>query len=103
MEKRENQSVEMEKSRKRNRILAFCFILFSVYFVYTFLDQQTQINKYNSQIEVYKTEIAAKNEITNYYKEQAENTTTDKYIEQVARETLGYVKPYEKVFVDTNK
>ena len=103
MEKRENQSVEMEKNRKRNRILAFCFILFSVYFIYTFLDQQTQINKYNSQIEVYKNEIAARNEVTSYYKEQAENTTTDKYIEQVARETLGYVKPYEKVFVDTNK
>jgi len=93
----------MEKNKKRNRILVFCFVLFSVYFVYTFFDQQTQINKYNSQIEVYKTEIASKNEVTNYYKQQAENTTTDEYIEQVARETLGYVKPYEKVFVDTNK
>ena len=28
---------------------------------------------------------------------------TDEYIEKVARDTFGYVKPYEKVFIDANK
>jgi len=30
-------------------------------------------------------------------------TNTAEYIEQVAREKLGLVKPYEKIFMDINK
>lgn len=92
-----------KKVNKKNRILAICFVLFSIYFVYTFFEQQIKINNYDSQIEMYNSEITSKNELTKYYKEQSKNISTDEYIEQVARETLGYVKPYEKVFVDTNK
>ena len=38
-----------------------------------------------------------------YYKSKKTNIETDEYIEEVAREDLGYVKPYEKIFVDANK
>ena len=44
-----------------------------------------------------------KNIIINYYKEQKQNIESMEYIEQVARDTLGYIKPYEKIFVDTNR
>ena len=52
---------------------------------------------------MYNSEIESKKSLSEYYKEQSKNTTSDEYIEQVARDSLGYVKPYEKVFIDTNK
>lgn len=76
---------------------------FSIYFVYTFIEQQVQINKYDSEIEMYTADIENKRELVNYYNNQKGNTKSDEYIENVARESLGYVKPYEKIFIDANK
>ena len=94
---------KLKVKKKKNKIFAFGFIAFCLYFCYIICDQQIQINKYNSQIEMYNSEIESKKSLSEYYKEQSKNTTSDEYIEQVARESLGYVKPYEKVFIDTNK
>ena len=78
-------------------------IAFVVYFAYTFFDQQVKINRYNSQIEMYNQEIEAKQNLVEYYNTQSENITSDEYIESVARERLGLVKPYETIYVDANK
>ena len=94
---------KLKKNVKSTKILIFVLVVFSLYFVYTIYDQQLQINNYNSQIEMYNSEIASKKELTEYYKNQSQNIETVEYIEQVARDKLGYVKPYEKVFIDTNK
>lgn len=100
------KDVEIKKIKRKSKgtkILIVSLVVFSLYFVYTIYDQQIQINKYNSQIEMYKSEIASKKELTAYYKEQSQNIESAEYIEQVARDTLGYVKPHEKIFIDTNK
>ena len=81
-------------------IVGLCFIC---YFIYTFIDQQSQLEKYKSQIEMYNSEIKDKNKLTDYYGEKNINIQTDSYMENVAREKLGYIKPYEKVFIDANK
>ncbi len=98
-------SIKNNKSSNKRRINLFTVfsILFVSYFVYTVFDQQIQINKYNSQIEMFTNEIEAKELETQYYKNQKENINSVEYIEDVARENLGYVKPYEKIFIDTNK
>lgn len=90
---------------KKNRvqlshIVAIAFIM---YFAYTFFDQQLKINRYNSQIEMYNQEIEAKQNLVEYYNTQNENITSDEYIESVARERLGLVKPYETIYIDANK
>ena len=105
MRKAYNADKKVVKRKLRKKIsffnvIVFCFV---VYFVYTFCDQQIQINNYNSKIETYKNDIESKNKLVSYYKDQKTNIETDEYIEDVARESLGYVKPYEKIFVDTNK
>jgi len=89
--------------RKRISIMGILCVLVGVYFVTTFVDQQISINKYSSQIEMYKADIANKQALTKYYDEQQDSVETDEYIEQVARDNLGLVKPYEKIFVDVNK
>lgn len=88
---------------KKNNHLKLVFLLFCVYFIYTMFSQQVQIDKYNSQIEMYNADIDGKYKLVNYYKEQKQNIESMEYIEQVARDTLGYIKPYEKIFVDTNR
>lgn len=102
---RKNRVVEDSKKNKKKKIkmIHIFMLVFSFYFVYTLVDQQIQINKYNSQIEMYRADIKSKTELTDYYNKQKGSIQTDEYIENVARETLGYVKPYEKIFVDANK
>lgn len=102
MKKRENINNKINKKKKIRPVMIVLFA-FSVYFVYTFIEQQVQINKYDSEIEMYTADIESKRELVNYYNNQKGNTKSDEYIENVARESLGYVKPYEKIFIDANK
>ena len=103
MRKKSNSTSAQSAKKRKFGIFHIALILFGVYFVYTLVQQQIQINKYNSQIEMYSADIKTKKELTEYYNSQKGNTKTDEYIENVARENLGYVKPYEKIFVDVNK
>ncbi|MDO4282480.1 MAG: septum formation initiator family protein [Clostridia bacterium] len=92
------------KRKKRNiNIIHIISFAFCIYFIYTMIDQQTKINNYDSQIEMYEADIEVKNGLLDYYSQQSENIQTDEYIESVARDKLGYVKPYEKIFVDANR
>ena len=102
MKKRENVNNKINKKKKIRPIMIVLFT-FSIYFVYTFIEQQVQINKYDSEIEMYTADIENKRELVNDYNNQKGNTKSDEYIENVARESLGYVKPYEKIFIDANK
>lgn len=102
MKKRENINNKINKKKKIRPVIIVLFA-FSIYFVYTFIEQQVQINKYDSEIEMYTADIENKRELVNYYNNQKGNTKSDEYIENVARESLGYVKPYEKIFIDANK
>lgn len=91
------------KKLRENKAIKIIFLIMSVYFISTFFTQQISINKYNSQIKMYKADIANKEALTKYYDSQKNNISSDKYIEQIARDSLGLVKPYEKIFVDVNK
>lgn len=93
----------VKKRKKSLNIVHIFAIMFLVYFGYTFCNQQLALNKYNSQIEMYENEIHSKKYLVEYYNNENKNISTDEYIENVAREKLGLVKPYETVYVDANK
>ena len=90
----------VKKRKKSLNIIHVISIAFIAYFGITFFNQQLKLNKYNSQIEMY---TEAKQYLVEYYNNKNENISTDEYIESVAREKLGLVKPYETVYVDSNK
>ena len=104
---RKNQEVikrgKVKKRKKSLNIVHIVAIVFLAYFGYTFFDQQIKLDKYDSQIAMYQKEIDSKKNLIEYYNNQNENITSDEYIESVARDKLGLVKPYEKVYVDANK
>lgn len=96
---------DLKKLQKRYSInyMRVLFIGFAIYFAFVFATQQLQINDYNvklrgtsSKIENYKTN-------TEKLKKIQENISDPNYIESIAREELGLVKPYEKIFIDVNK
>lgn len=91
------------KKKKKLRIINIVSVVFVLYFIYTLWDQQLQLNKYNSQIQMYNSDINSKSQLVEYYNNQKTSITSNEYIEKVARETLGYVKPYEKIFIDANR
>ena len=104
--KRNQGNMRKRKSSKKKKnfnivhVVAFAFIL---YFLVTFSDQQIKLNKYNSQIDMYQKEIEAKQDLVEYYNNKNENIKTDEYIESVAREKLELVKPFDIVYIDSNK
>ena len=75
----------------------------TIYFISILYSQQATIDKYDSQLEMYQSEINNNNEILEGLNKESEVTNTDAYIEKIAREELGLVKPYEKIFIDINK
>lgn len=78
-------------------------LVFVGYCCHTLWKQQLQINKYDSQIKLYQQEIESKSEKIDYYESQKDNVNSDEYIESVARDSLGLVRPYEKIFIDASK
>lgn len=98
-------SVKVNKTKKKYRVdyvrvlLIVCF----AYFCITFVKQQLEINEYNVKINSVTEDIAdAKQEIDNL-NETKIRANDSEYIEKIAREELGLVKPYEKIFVDVSK
>lgn len=80
-------------------ILVVALILFSI----TFTKQQLKLNEYNVQINNIEQDIAESREKISELKSIENMANDSEYIEQIARNELGLVKPYEKVFIDVDK
>ena len=98
----------MQKSNNRKKkykidYLRMLLIVSFVYFSMTFIKQQLEINEYNVKINSTKEDIVAAKEQIQILNETKEKVNDSEYIETVAREELGLVKPYEKIFIDVSK
>jgi cell division protein FtsL len=91
------------KKKKKSKLGFVVLLLFSIYFVYVFAEQQHML--YVKNIEMRNVEAKVKEEQATNDKliKQKDMISSDEYIEKIAREKLGMVKPGEKVFVDVNK
>ena len=93
----------ISKSRKKLSIKKVLLIGICIYFFSVFCVQQFKINEYKVQEEYYSSTIDEINEEKAEYEMLATKSDTTEYIEKVAREKLGLVKPYEKIFIDVNR
>lgn len=73
------------------------------YIISIIISQQKMLNSYNTEIKIYKAQIAKENEIKESLEEIKENVNSPEYIEQVAREKLGMYLPNERVYIDIGK
>lgn len=85
------------------RFTVFILVLLTVYFCNmhykAILDNVNIKNESEKVNELLQAEIQKNEEL----KAQQANLNTDEYYEKLAREELGYLKPDEKVFIDSQK
>lgn len=92
--KRLNMKVFAKRGLVCCALIYICFLLISQQFDLARLaEKENQINEQIVLAQREAAELAAQKEAAN----------TDEYIERVAREKLGYMKPGEKVFIDASK
>lgn len=87
---------------KKLMILAVAVVA-AVYFVYVLIWQQIAISSKNREIEALQRQVMSATEESERLSQEVENLNDPEYLERVAREQLGLVRPNERVFVDSNK
>ena len=73
-----------------------------MYSLVTFAKQETQFKKYDNDLQMYNNLIDEENLKHEQLSETKNRISTDEYIEEVARDRLGLVKPNEIVFIDAS-
>ena len=100
---RTGNKVNNKKKRYKVDYLRVILIVALVYFSATFVKQQLSINEYNVKIKSIKQDIQEAELKTKELEEVQAKVDDSEYIEMVARNELGLVKPYEKIFIDVDK
>ena len=99
MTKKTKQRVKKRKFRLRHIII---FVIF-IYGVSIFFNQQNLIKELNGEKVMKESEIQLLNEEILEIKSTIQYAYTLEYIEKIAREELGMVKPYETIYIDKSK
>lgn len=73
------------------------------YFIYNIAGQESLLDKKQNEKKRIEASIEEQKQLNEDLKKQKEEVNSDQYIERIAREKLGMVKPGEKVFSDINK
>lgn len=90
------------RKRKNSFLLKIVLLIFVGYVVFTFVNQQMQINQKKVEYEQKVQEVAVQN-IKNEEMSKVVNSTdqeSQEYIEKIARENLDFAKEGERVFVN---
>lgn len=91
------------KANIKKIIITGVAVIAAIYFIYILIWQQIAISNKNNEIDQLKQRVTAAGEESERLKQEVENLNDPDYLERVAREKLGLVRPNERVFVDSNK
>ncbi len=83
--------------------VAMVIAVFAIYFVYVMIWQQVMLTRKNREIDVLEEQITAATQQAEELEKELENLNDPEYLERIAREKLGLVRPNERVFVDANQ
>lgn len=100
MEKRRR----IRKSRKASSLFVRLFLLVFVCAVFVGIGKQAvRYQEVQEEMAVVTAEIEAEQEKQLNFETRKEYYTSDSYIEQVAREQLGMVKPNEIIYINRSE
>ncbi|HOJ09820.1 MAG TPA: septum formation initiator family protein [Clostridiales bacterium] len=74
-----------------------------IYFSFIIIDQQKMLKIKETALMEIENKIKKEELVRNDLEKQKDMLNSREYIEKVAREKLGMVKPGEKIFIDINK
>lgn len=90
----------MKKKLKFKNIL---IIIISVYIVFTLVNQQIAMHKIKNQIEAKTQELQLIKQKNQRLQDEVKMSKSQKYIEKLARERLGFIKNGETPVINTKK
>ncbi len=82
------------------KTIAVIFVLMYSFFV--MVDQEVDFKKYDSELNNYNNMIAEEDMLHEQLVNTRSQISSEKYIEEVARDKLGLVMPNEVVFIDAS-
>ncbi len=88
--------------RKKSRLGLFIILAVIIYLSCIMIDQQRIIYAKQEERREIERKIEEQNRINKSLKRQKEDINSDEFIERVAREKLGLIKPGEKVFINVD-
>ncbi|MEE1012961.1 MAG: septum formation initiator family protein [Clostridia bacterium] len=101
--KQRDGKTQKKKWKPQQVVTAVVVMIFALYFVYIMIWQQVTISKKNKEINALEEKVQTATQQTEKLEAELENLNDPAYLEQIAREKLGLVRPNERVFVDANK
>lgn len=99
MTKERNGKRRNSKKHMRNIVIGFLLI----YFVYSMVMQEAEIRRKQDELAQVEQQIAAEQKKQEALKKSKEEAVTPEYMEELAREQLGYVLPDEIIFMGDSK
>ena len=93
----------MKKFLKKNVIKKLCVIIFLIYVIVIFINQQKTLNSYSSQKTYYSQKIEDANEYNETLTTTIANLDSDEYIKTISREKLDMYLPGERVYININE
>ncbi|HEY8499091.1 MAG TPA: septum formation initiator family protein [Clostridia bacterium] len=91
----------MRKKKRLNPLVLILMSGFIVYFIVTYFRQQEEFSLIRSELRSVEYKIKQEEQLQEKLLEQQSKAGTDEFIESIAREKLGMVKPGERLFVDS--
>jgi len=82
-----------------NPVIVTIIIIVALISVFNFYQNIVKLNQIENEIDEIENQIARAEAENEKLKEQIDNSSSYEYIEEVAREKLGLVKPGEKMFI----
>ena len=91
---------QVKKQRRRRRrfsFMLFCICVVLIYFGYTYSVQSAQLKELLAQEKALVERFQALQDEIEYLQREVERLGTDEYIEKLARERLGLVRPQDAI------
>lgn len=95
----------MMRSRPKHRIKWFRLLLMGIfaYFIYVSVGQQGEFRAITQETEATKVQLDQAAKLNQSLKEERDRLNTPEYVEKLAREELGLVKPGEVPYIPAGK
>lgn len=91
---------KVKKQRSFSFILLVVIVAFAIYFAVSLVSSAKEIQSKQAEIDELKTQCEQQLAENDELQGIIDNGDQDDYIEQVAREKYGYIKPGERVYQD---
>lgn len=91
---------QKEKSSPAIKVLKFITTALVVLLIFAFIDGQMQVSRMQRELDAAMQQVNQQKESNDELRNLVNTGDQDAYIERVARERLGYVKPGERIFID---